>query len=111
MSTGSIKDREVNSKEDFVQKGSLDLAKTWCEECRKILGLGLAGEAKRMDQAVSKISKQLNKLNGIAAYGEGLEEKLDGFEKEFKEAAYDLEILRAQYRDLEAIKKKAKFLS
>ena len=98
MSTGSIKDREINSKEEFVQKGSLDTAKTWCEECRKILGLGLAGEAKRMEQAVSGISKQLDKLSGIAAYGEGLEEKLEGFEKEFKEAAYELEVLRAQYR-------------
>ena len=111
MSTGSIKDREINSKEDFVQKGSLDTAKTWCEECRKILGLGLAGEAKRMEQAVSGISKQLDKLNGIAAYGEGLEEKLEGFENEFKEAAYELEVLRAQYRELEALKKKASFLS
>ena len=111
MSIGSIKDREINSKEDFVQKGSLDTAKTWCEECRKILGLGLAGEAKRMEQAVSSISKQLDKLNGIAAYGEGLEEKLEAFEKEFKEAAYELEILRAQYREFEAIKKKASFLS
>lgn len=82
-----------------------DTAKEWCREARKIVGLGIAGEAKKMKVASNKIHEELGKLEKL--YKGELPPELKKCQQDYVDLAWELKHLEEEYRKFEEKEKLA----
>lgn len=112
MSVGTPQSVENTQKEQFQKKGTVEIAKNWCTHCRKVLGLGIGfTDSSEMESSIQKTVDGLDDLKSFAGFDESLKNILDGYSSEFMGLAFDLEVLRREYRQFEEQKEAAKFFS
>ena len=109
--SSSIESREVGSKEEFQDKGSVSTAKNWCNQARKILGLSARGPSRLLKATINGVTsdlKSLSELKTFAGSEEEISKKLNAFEENFKQHGWELKQLSELYEKYKLDRKNAK---